>query len=941
MPGVLATVVLVLLVAQSAGGTKPPTILRTERATNPPGGVRTPLPRLSWELGSVDLQSAFQVHAASSRENLLGGRPLLWDSGRVETDDSLNGAVFNASLLSADQTVFWRVRIWSTLNGRSGWSVPAFFRVGRRSENDWAGAWITAGTAEPPASAEGANDCNASVYADRPNSIFRRTFTTRPKKTVQEATLYISGLGYYRFELNGKHVPGDTFLDPALTTYSRRVPYMTMNVTSEFAVERQSHVIEISLGNGWYNPLPMLMWGRMNLRKFLPVGNQTLIRMDLVLKYTDGSKQVVATSTDQLNQWKTAEGPWLKNNIYLGTKFDQRRSNLVKRGLPANDWVPATLAPTAVLAGLGPMSSQEIPPIRSVATLQGRKVGKALLGEDIWDFGRNFAGVVNVTLKGPMTAGTAIEFKYGELLWPNGSVNVMTSVAGQIKHRGTGGACCPDIAYQRDVYIADRLGPGETVSFVPRFVWHGFRYVEVNSPAVESIDGLVLRTDVEEFGHFEVASSDGGKHIFNDIWKMVSNTHGSNMMSIQSDCPHRERFGYGGDMLATAETALHLYDMSAFYRKRVEDYNDAQRDDGAFTETAPFVGLSTNGLNETDGSGSIGWDSVQPILQLFLYKYYGDRRSMEDFYSSTKQWVEFLEHVPRAKVEDGLSDWMNVETNGNVRALTGEIFLWRNYDAWAKINEILGKPGLADAYREKANKVLVHLNTEFLQKDGVYKGKEFGLTQCGQAMPLQFNLQPASATGAVLAGLVKSLGEASLSGPHMRTGMFCIKPLLFALTGKRDLFHLAYTILSRRDYPSYGYMLDNNATTLWESWFFSNNTYSHNHPMFSSVSVWFIQVLGGIRQKSTSTAYSTIVLMPRAPGPLDATLKGVNCTLRTLRGVIESNWTVIGSDRCTCNWRFSVPFGSTAEIGLPGKNITTVQGGGTHELFGVNLCEPK
>jgi len=208
-------------------------------------------------------------------------------------------------------------------------------------------------------------------------------------------------------------------------------------------------------------------------------------------------------------------------------------------------------------------------------------------------------------------------------------------------------------------------------------------------------------------------------------------------------------------------------------------------------------------------------------------------------------------------------------------------------------------------------------------------------------MPLQFNLQPASATGAVLAGLVKSLGEASLSGPHMRTGMFCIKPLLFALTGKRDLFHLAYTILSRRDYPSYGYMLDNNATTLWESWFFSNNTYSHNHPMFSSVSVWFIQVLGGIRQKSTSTAYSTIVLMPRAPGPLDATLKGVNCTLRTLRGVIESNWTVIGSDRCTCNWRFSVPFGSTAEIGLPGKNITTVQGGGTHELFGVNLCEPK
>ena len=490
------------------------------------------------------------------------------------------------------------------------------------------------------------------------------------------------------------------------------------------------------------------------------------------------------------------------------------------------------------------------------------------------------------------------------------------------------------------MYISDIIEDEKTVSFVPRFTWHGFRYVEVSSSAVSKIDGIVLRTDVESISDFRVISPSNKPHIFDNIWNMVHNTHDSNMMSIQSDCPHRERFGYGGDMLATAETSFHLYDMSQFYRKRVEDYSDAQREDGSFTETAPYVGLHVNGVISGDGSGPIGWDSVQPILQYWLYTYYGDKRTLETFYNSTERWISVLEKVSIQRLETGLSDWMNAETTGNVRALTGHIFLWRNYDAWSKINDVLKRTAIAAIYKAKAKKVVDVMNAKFLELDGTYKGGEFNLTQCGQSMPLYFGLEPSYVPAKlIISKMIESLTESSSHGPQMRTGMFCIKPLLFSLSEKASRLDLAYEMLVRSDFPSYGYMLANNATTIWESWFFSNNTYSHNHPMFSSVSVWFIQVLGGIRQWPTSVAYSIIHLKPRSPGSIDKQFLGVNVTLNTLRGRIDSNWTTASaeSDACTCNWRFRLPYGTMAYIDLPGKNITTV-GGGLHELRGIKLC---
>ena len=273
------------------------------------------------------------------------------------------------------------------------------------------------------------------------------------------------------------------------------------------------------------------------------------------------------------------------------------------------------------------------PPIRVVETLPGTRLSSPASprNSEIWDLGRNFAGVARINVTGPARAGTKVAVRYGELLYPDGKVNVMTSVAGQVKS-GNGGPCAPEVAYQADELILPELGAGENYSFAPSFTWHGFRYAEVSVVSAEdgasndrdgdhnegdnlrvtSVQGLAMRSDVARTGFFLASPATPTGRLLNEIVAMCENTHSSNMMSVQSDCPHRERFGYGGDVLATAETAFLLYDVSQFYRKRVLDFNDAQRSDGGMTETAPFVGIADNGLG--DQSGPIGWDTGEDIM---------------------------------------------------------------------------------------------------------------------------------------------------------------------------------------------------------------------------------------------------------------------------------------------------------------------------------------
>jgi len=439
-------------------------------------------------------------------------------------------------------------------------------------------------------------------YKEDPAPLFRKTFDL--PKAARKARLYITGLGYYEASLNGQPV-GDHALDPAWTVYSKRVFYSTYDVSE--LLRDGTNSLAVTLGNGWYNPLPLRMWGHLNLRKHLTIGRPRFIaqlEIELAGEVYDARKEI--------RDWD-------------------------RPGCDDSGWAQAGIAPEP----LGRLQAQPLPPIKVTRTLKPVKVTEPKEGTFIFDMGQNFAGWVRLALNVPR--GTQITLRYGELLHKDGTLNPMTSVCGQIK--GTrknaegeaipvGGPGAPKIAWQSDTYIARGGGPE---SYTPRFTFHAFRYVEVTgypgTPPADAIEGLRLNTDVTEVGTFACSNDQ-----FNRIQQMCRWTFLSNMFAVQSDCPHRERFGYGGDLVATCDAFMLNLDMAGFYAKVARDWHDSALPDGMLTDTAPFVGIQYCG---------VAWAMAHPLLQLQLYKYYGDRRIIEDQYATSKRWLDLVADASR------------------------------------------------------------------------------------------------------------------------------------------------------------------------------------------------------------------------------------------------------------------------------------------------------
>jgi len=316
-------------------------------------------------------------------------------------------------------------------------------------------------------------------------------------------------------------------------------------------------------------------------------------------------------------------------------------------GLDDENWNSAAIMTNT----LGVLEAQPQPAIKITAVLKPVKLTEPLPGVFIFDMGQNFAGWIHLNIKA--SKGTKVVLRYGELLYKDGTLNPMTSVCGQIKGKrkdasgnlvNIGGPGSPEMAWQSDVYIAKGEGMEE---YTPRFTFHGFRYVEISGldsrPDITMCEGLRLNSSVEPAGEF--TSSDT---LLNSIQKICEWTFLSNIFGIQSDCPHRERFGYGGDIVATSEAYMYNFDMSDFYGKTVNDWKDAALEDGRFTDTAPFVGIQYCG---------VGWAMVHPLLQLQLFRYYGNKSLIDDQYSAAKTWLNLVtEENPDFLIHTGLSD---------------------------------------------------------------------------------------------------------------------------------------------------------------------------------------------------------------------------------------------------------------------------------------------
>ncbi len=863
---------------------------RCEYLTNPLG-IDAAQPRLSWVMASErrgDLQTAYQVVVASSDELLKQDQGDLWDSGKVVSGQSIQ-VEYAGHRLASRMRCHWKVRVWD-MDGRSSeWSRLATWEMGLLAPQDWQAQWLNDGKANPMRDEE--------FYQNDPAPLFRKEFNL-PKK-VARARLYISGLGYYQASLNGSNI-GDQVLDPGWTGYAQRVLYTTRDVTGQ--LHQGDNCLGVMLGNGWYNPLPLRLWGHLNPREHLTIGRPRFIAR-LVVDFADGTQQAVVSDST----WKVADGPVRSNSIYLGEIYDARREipGWDRPGLGDSAWRQPAVATELV----GDLRAQSQPPIRVTRTLKPVGLSEPTPGVFIYDLGQNFAGWVMMQVRAP--AGTRITLRYGELLAKDGTLNPMTSVAGQVKgvrkniaghQESVGGPGAPAIAWQSDTYIAKGEG---LECYTPRFTFHAFRYVEVSGlaakPTVDLLTGLRLNADVERSGSFTCSSD-----LINRIQEMCDWTFLSNLFSVQSDCPHRERFGYGGDLAVTSEAFMMNYDMATFYAKAVRDWGDSARPDGGLADTAPAVGLDYCGL---------AWGLAHPLVQRQLYQYYGDRRLLVEQYATTKRWLDLqAKKSPDRIIAEGLSDHETLQAVPPPVLVT-PLFA-TSARTVAELAAILGHNEDADQYQHLAAEIQTAYLAKFFNPTTGQVGPG---TQASQAFALYLNLVPVAQRPAAIQFLLNHLGGTPEA--HLTTGIFGTKFLLDVLA-RENHGDVAAELVSQTRGSGWGAMLENGATTLWEHWQKSDNTYSQNHPMFGSVSQWFYHWLGGIQPAPDAIGFNHIIIRPLIPNCLD----WVRCHYDSVRGTIVSNWSRTGQ-KVTMD--VTIPANTHATIYVPATGAAAVTESGT------------
>ena len=712
-------------------------------------------------------------------------------------------------------------------------------------------------------------------YLDHPSPFFRKEFNS--DNAIEHAKLRITAAGYYNATINGKRI-GKNVLDPAWTDFSKRIYYSEYDLTS--LINDGDNCLGVSLGNGFYNPLPLRMWGRRNLRTDLTVGKPVFLA-ELIIKYKDGKSEEIVSDTT----WKYAYGPIIKNSVYLGVVYDARKEIKGWDTPDFNDklWKPAK---TGKNPG-GQLQKAFFPPVQIIQKITPVEIFSPEPGLWIVDMGVNFTGTYKIKLSG--NRGDTVSFRFGERIYKDGKLNPMTSVIGQIKRKGIGGPGAPEIAWQTDSYI---IGENAYAWYSPEFTYHTYRYIEIagldKKPQISDIIGLAIHTNVINDNSFSCSSE-----LLNSIQEATERTFLANLISVQSDCPAREKFGYGGDINATSESFIYNFDMQTFYQKTIYDWVDAMND-STFVDTAPFTGIRYCGIS---------WESAFLITQYYLYLYYNNTEIIKEFYDLDNQWMDKVARIhPDGIVDQGLSDHESLEPVPV--QLTGTCHYLQCARIMKKFASVMGDKVNEQKYEKLSNKLKNLVKVKFWDKPV----KEKINRQTLFSTLLYHEIVPADEIDAAKDSLINAVQ----SGPsgHFSTGIFGTKYVLETLSEKVSP-NAVYDIVNSTNYPGWGFMVDNGATTIWETWEESDNTYSNCHPMFGTITEWYYRWLGGIRPDPENPGFKEFILAPSTPEGLEF----VNCTYHSPYGQIVSNWKKEQSGNFC--YEMKIPEGSIAKVILP------------------------
>lgn len=801
-----------------------------------PLGIDTPSPRLMWKLASDApgaCQRAYRVSVASSPERLAAGTPDVWDSGKTKSGDQM--VEFTpSSPLQSHRRYWWSVEIWDG-GGAKSVSPAAWFETGKMSSGDWDAQWITDGY-----------DRNY-----RPAPMFRREFTAG--SGIVSARAYVCGLGYYEMFLNGERV-GDHLLDPGYTDFSKRVLYVTYDVTDRLT--SGENCVGFVLGGGWYNNRTPTVW---NFQK-APWRDRQRLLCELRIAYGDGTTQIVRSD----GSWKTSTGPLLYDNLYTGVIYDARleQPGWNRTGFDDSAWSAAsvTRAPAPVV------EAQTMAPVRAAATVPAVSFVKLDDTTYVYDLGINFAGVARLKVKGP--AGTKVSMRHGEMLDGEGRVDQRNI---NMHLRPVDSAT--EIS-QYDVYILKGDG---VETFTPPFTYHGFQYVEVTTSvplelSQGSVEGVVMHSDVRPVGDFRCSNE-----LLNKIFDISKRSYLSNLFGIPTDCPHREKNGWMADGYMVQEAGMINYDSRNIYAKWVRDMIDAQEANGNVPGIVP-----TSWAWDSNWAGPM-WDAAIFIVPKLLYEYTGDVRAMQEIYPAAVRYLQYLKtrETDKGTIDHGLGDWLFYKAQTPVDFMATCFYYWDNR-MMAEMARLTGRVGDAAPYLAKAEELKELINREFFNADDVSYSNR---TQLSYALPLYVGIVPEEYRKELAANLERSLAANGYSLDFGFIGSLVV-PQVLTDYGYADA---VYRLATKTTLPSWGYWIEQcGATSLFETWDVMRNIgdASRNHPSMGAISAWMYKALCGINVDPADPAFRHVNIRPNF---VDG-LTWAEASYDSQRGTIRSGW---------------------------------------------------
>lgn len=851
-----------------------------------PVGVDRPHPLLSWQLSSEQnskYQTAYQVLVATSPDLLTEDAANAWNSGKLNASQSLN-VPYAGEALETSQRYYWKVRIWDENGMASDWSAVQFWQMGLLSAQDWLGQWISPQYAPVSNKREPFSRYDDSCTFSSSDSAaiyLRKVFETGDD--IQNATVYLSGLGYYELYLNGNKV-GDRVLDPVFTDYQKTVKYTAYDVTEQLNAQEEN-VMAVILGNGFYNHTQRDLFQMEKANWKTPP--KLLVQLELT--YANGEREVVVSDSS----WRWSKGPVLYNSIRGGETIDARIniSGWDQTDFNAENWQQAVAVP----APLGKLSFQYMPPLRETKSFEPLAKWSPDEQVTVFDFGENITGYADLVIKGKN--GQLVDIHFNEALNPDSTVNVKHS-SGHTWSR-----------FQHGKLILS----GKEDHFEPRFTYHGFRYVQVKGVRPETILSVTahsVHTDLMPAGTFE-SSNDR----LNQLHAAVRRTLLNSVHSMPGEEPTREKMGWTFDAgMVTMESYLYSFDAINTYKKYLQDLIDGQEPNGHVPPIVPtngwgFLEKTEQGNDTTILYDDPWWGGTLIYVADKLFEMTGDTAVIRQSFEPMKAYADF---VMGTAIDDivywSLGDWLDLTQGQNGQwgpgltpiALTSTAASYHFAERTAHYANMLGYSREAEVYEQHAQRIRAAFDQRFLNRETGWYAKN---SQTAQALPLYLGLVPEGMTEMVTARLIEAI---EANDRHTSVGFVGVNPMLKYLSENGEM-DLVYDMVTQEESPGWLHFVKDEKSTMGENLNAQGYGTSH-HPFASNIGFWLYNYLGGIQVNRTSQHSITL-----APG-FTTDLEWVNCSYESLPGRIVSNWKKVGD---SIQYKIEIPPNVRAWLKLP------------------------